>query len=323
MKRLMLLSLGVVLMAFQAPAMAAANCSTTLSDGAVKVLMPGNGSGPDVLVAGQPFLLQWTDPKSDLGPRVKIHLMRITSGTTLTKTGKQTWKNQPNIGYHVALDKLVNPVSQQFKTAKHIFVVQSSSNTKDYIQSDCFTFKSASEVFTPGLSANSPGRVWEDNSSFFQDVTNQVTKKKHSVYPNKVNIPSLYDDGDVSNAGLFSALIQEVASLRREIDTLKSNRGGMESGQVAGKIESHAAKFKGVVGGAQAANKSVNGLLVVGGAVAQGSLEVKSVVINKRVDKLCQSAKDQNAAINYLFNTLAPLYPHMSSQILSIDHMCD
>jgi hypothetical protein len=316
MKRLMLLSLGVVLMAFQAPAMAAADCSTTLSDGAVKVLMPGNGSGPDVLVAGQPFLLQWTDPKSDLGPRVKIHLMRITSGTTLTKTGKQTWKNQPNIGYHVALDKLVNPVSQQFKTAKHIFVVQSSSNTKDYIQSDCFTFKSASEVFTPGLSANSPGRVWEDNSSFFQDVTNQVTKKKHSVYPNKVNIPSLYDDGDVSNAGLFSALIQEIASLRREIDTLKSNRGGMESGQVAGKIE-------GVVGGAQAAHQSVDGLLVAGGAVAPATLEVTPFVINMRFYKLCQSAKDQNAAINYLFNTLAPLYPHMSSQILSIDHMCD
>ncbi|HIL96469.1 MAG TPA: hypothetical protein EYG51_11185 [Pseudomonadales bacterium] len=213
MKRLMLLSLGVVLMAFQAPAMAAADCSTTLSDGAVKVLMPGNGSGPDVLVAGQPFLLQWTDPKSDLGPRVKIHLMRITSGTTLTKTGKQTWSNQPNIGYHVALDKLVNPVSQQFKTAKHIFVVQSSSNTKDYIQSDCFTFKSASEVYTPGLSASSPGRVWEDKSSFFQDLTMQVTKKKHSVYPNKVNIPSLFEDGDVSNAGLFSALIQEVAAI--------------------------------------------------------------------------------------------------------------
>jgi hypothetical protein len=321
MKRLMLLSLGGVLMAFQAPAMAAANCSTTLSDGAVKVLMPGNGSGPDVLVAGQPFLLQWSDPKSDLGPRVNVHLMRITSDTTLTKTGKQTWSNQPNIGYHVALDKLVNPVSQQFKTAKHIFVVQSSSNTKDYIQSDCFTFKSASEVFTPGLSANSPGRVWEDNSSFFQDVTNQVTKKKHSVYPNKVNIPSLYDDGDVSNAGLFSALIQEIASLRREIDTLKSNRGGMEAGQVAGKIE-------GVAGGLQPAYQDLYApveqmIPSIAGVAAQATIEAELVVINKRVNKLCQSAKDQNAAINYLFNTLAPLYPHMSSQILSIDHMCD
>ena len=318
MKKRMTLGLAMALMAFQAPAMAAASCSTTLSDGAVKVLMPGNGSGPDVLVAGQPFLLQWTDPESDLGPRVKIHLMRITSGTTFTKTGKQTWSNQPNIGYHVALDKLVNPVSQQFKTAKHIFVVQSSSNTKDYIQSDCFTFKSASEVFTPGLSANSPGRVWEDNSSFFQDVTDQVTKKKHSVYPNKVNIPSLYDDGDVSNAGLFSALIQEIASLRREIDTLKSNRGGMESGQVAGKIE-------GVVGGAQPAHQSAGGQIIpsIAGVGAQAVIIAQSAVINKRVNKLCQSAKDQNVAINYLFNTLAPLYPHMSSQILFIDHMCD
>ena len=209
----------MVLMAFQALTMAAASCSTTLSDGAVKVLMPGNGSGPEVLVTGQPFLLQWTDPESELGPRVNIHLMRITSGTTFTTTGKQSWGNQPNIGYHVALEKLVNPVNvQQFKTAKHIFVVQSSSNKKDFIKSDCFTFKSASEVFTPGLSASSPGRVWEDKSSFLQDRSDDVTKKKHTVFPNEVNIPSLFDDGNVSNAGLFSALIQEVASLRRELD---------------------------------------------------------------------------------------------------------
>jgi prefoldin subunit 5 len=152
-------------------------------------------------------------------------------------------------------------------------------------------------------------------------VTNQVTKKKHSVYPNKVNIPSLYDDGDVSNAGLFSALIQEIASLRREIDTLKSNRGGMEAGQVARKIE-------GVAGGLQPAYQDLYApveqmIPSIAGVAAQATIEAELVVINKRVNKLCQSAKDQNAAINYLFNTLAPLYPHMSSQILSIDHMCD
>jgi hypothetical protein len=76
------------------------------------------------------------------------------------------------------------------------------------------------------LSASSPGRVWEDKSSFLQDRSDDVTKKKHTVFPNEVNIPSLFDDGNVSNAGLFSALIQEVASLRRELD---SDRKGFDA----------------------------------------------------------------------------------------------
>jgi len=139
MKKLLMVGLGVLLMGMQFNAWAATCATEKKGKGyTLRVLSPGPGT---VINKSAPFLLQWQDPAQSMGIKVNVGLHKL-KGTKKAPKAIKNLLNQPNTGNVLVTGTNLTQPGKATAKAK-FFLRVTSGKTKQFIDSECFTFAPA------------------------------------------------------------------------------------------------------------------------------------------------------------------------------------
>ncbi len=179
MKKLMFVGLSVILVVLQAPVMAVEmNCEegvvspTSMGFDVIKPRMWEDDSNQ--VLKGHPFLLQWSDPDNDLGPKVTIARVKVDNGRT-NVAAIQWLNNQPNTGWALLTRAMTEPaINFADKDQLWTYMVQGTQDRSYEIYSPCFTYNDELEMFGSSLDANEQNEKGNKAKNRFRYYAEQI-----------------------------------------------------------------------------------------------------------------------------------------------------